>query len=63
LHRQCDQQFAPLTSSRHNGFAFVPEGLYLDRWFNAINPSQEGRPVGRRCGFDAKDAEEIFELR
>jgi hypothetical protein len=37
--------------------------LCLDRWFNAINPSQEGRPVGRRCGFDAKDAEEIFELR
>jgi uncharacterized protein involved in propanediol utilization len=28
----------PLASSRHNYFAFVPEGLHLDRGFTANNP-------------------------
>jgi hypothetical protein len=28
----------PLASSRHSCFAFVPEGLQLDRSFTAKNP-------------------------
>jgi hypothetical protein len=28
----------PLASSRHSRFAFVPEGLQLDRSFTANNP-------------------------
>jgi len=28
----------PFAASRHNCFAFAPEGLCLDRWFAANNP-------------------------
>ena len=31
-------QLAPLASSRHNSFAFVPEGVHLDRSYTAKYP-------------------------
>jgi hypothetical protein len=33
-----NKQLAALAASRHNCFAFVPEGLHLDRSFTANNP-------------------------